>query len=195
VPAGSHGGGVHRGGHGQRGAGGFQVGTGSGVRAGAGGAAGAVTAGAGADTGAGDGTGVVGPGPGPGVGAAAGAVRDGASGDDGNGTGRGFPDGSLAAAAAERRTEHSTRPQKAVSVGGCPPDSCMTMIAAEPPSRTSPAAAHAAGYRRYAMGRESLRLLNVGSPPGGGSAESPDDPSGMRSPLLTCPELLNLVLR
>jgi hypothetical protein len=157
--------------------------TGSGVRGGAGEAAGVgVTAGAGADTGAGDGTGtgVVGPGPGPRVGA--GGVRDGASGDDGKGTGRELPGGWLATAAAECRTEHSTRPQKAVGVGGCPPDSCMMTMAAEPPSRTSPAAAHAAGYRRYATGREFLRLLNDGSPPGGGSAESPDDPSGMRSP-------------
>ena len=155
--------------------------TGSGVRTGAGEAAGGgVAAGSGADTGTGDGTGVAGPGPGPSAGA--GAVRDRACGGDGKGTGRGFPDGWLAAAAAECRTEHSTRPQKAVCAGGCPPDSCRTMIAAEPPSRTSPAAAHAAGYRRYVTGRALLRLLDDGSPPGGGSAESPDDPSGMWSP-------------
>ena len=77
-------------------------------------------------------------------GVSAGAVRDGGTGD-GNGWGRGFPVGALAAAASERRTLHSTRPQKAACGRDPPPDPCIATIAAEPPTRTSPAAAHTTG--------------------------------------------------
>jgi hypothetical protein len=84
----------------------------------------------------------VGAGTGAGVrsGVGAGAVRDGATGD-GTGWGCGLPAGALAAVASERRTLHSTRPQKA-ACGDRPPDPCIATIAAEPPTRTSPVAAH-----------------------------------------------------
>ena len=73
----------------------------------------------------------------------AGTVRDGATGD-GNGWGA-LAAGAPAAAASERRTLHSTRPQKTGCERGRPPDSCIATNAAEPPTRTSPAAAHITG--------------------------------------------------
>ena len=77
-------------------------------------------------------------------GVSAGAVRDGGTGD-GNGWGRGFPVGALAAAASECRTLHSTRPQKTGCGWDRPPDSYIATTAAQPPIRTSPAAAHTTG--------------------------------------------------
>jgi hypothetical protein len=162
--------------------------TGFGVRPGSGEVAGVGEV-AGAGTGAGTGVGAGVADAGRRASAGTGAVRDGASGDDGNGAGRGFPGGSLS---AERRTEHSTSPQKVVCVGGRPPESWSRTIPAEPPSKTSPAAAHSAGYRPRVTGRAFLRPPDDGSPPPAGSAESADDPSGIWSPLTNLPRLLDL---